>query len=86
MQIKICDVCEDRNRDAERICFMVDREMDPAGSMVDNFESFDLCDKCQISVYIVAIVKAVTDNYARGKLLADCAKELKNADKNEVVG
>lgn len=42
--IKICDVCGTR-QDVQTKHYWVNRKMDAAGSMDDEYESFDLCAK-----------------------------------------
>ena len=50
MQVTICDVCETRKNIKTR-SFFVDRRMGPAGSMENEFETFDLCPSC-FSTYL----------------------------------
>lgn len=45
--IRICDVCKSQD-DVSNCAYWVDRRMDAAGSMEDDYDSFDLCLKCQM--------------------------------------
>lgn len=42
--ITVCDVCGEKNG-VERVSFVVDRRMDPAGSMDDVCKTIDICQK-----------------------------------------
>jgi hypothetical protein len=47
--IEICDICSKRET-VKRISYCYDREMGPAGSHEDVFETYDLCDACELAV------------------------------------
>lgn len=50
MDVKICDICEDRYKSARKITKIVGSELDPAGSKSSQRKSVDLCKDCHIEV------------------------------------
>jgi hypothetical protein len=54
--IKICDVCKSQD-EVTNCAYWVDRRMDAAGSMDDEYDSFDLCIQCRLNAAMKVIKK-----------------------------
>jgi len=57
--IEICDVCSKRET-VKRLSYCYDREMGPAGSSEDVFETYDLCDACELSI-LKSVISKITN-------------------------
>jgi hypothetical protein len=77
--IEICDVCGTADG-VQRRSYWVDRRMDAAGSMSDEHDVYDLCEKCELAVYkeiatvLATRVSKQPAGTVLGPLLADAIK------------
>ena len=78
-QITICDICRTREN-VNRITLTYDRSMDGAGSMDDDCECFDLCEKHELAAYKRLIKKrySVAERYEfNDNLINEIREEIK---------
>ena len=80
MDIKICDICKDRKRDSVRYSYAYDRRMDAAGSMSDEWETYDICAQCLATILIRTLDRAIPALFERNQLIISVLKELKNGN------
>jgi len=80
MDIKICDICKDRTKEATRYSYAYDRKMDAAGSMSDEWETYDLCAQCLATILIRTLDRAIPALFERNQLIISVLKELKNGN------
>lgn len=75
MDIKICDICKDRNKDAETHRFTVGFERNPIGEREDDVKYVDLCESCLYKLYRAAFEHVtekgnpISNNLERGKIM-----------------
>lgn len=68
---RLCDVCGKPTK-IEPFCFWVDRCMDAAGSMEDEYDSFDLCE-----THCAGLLRSLTRSTGpKGRDIAPLAAEL----------
>jgi hypothetical protein len=79
MDIKVCDVCKDKNKEAHVKSFFIDRKMDASGSMSDEYETMDICNDCKLDIYkSVLYVFEKEFNIEIDKCLLEEAKKLRH--------
>lgn len=77
MRLTVCDVCKDRNKEAKRHTFFLERKMDAAGSMDNEYsDPVDLCNECKMKIYAKALMKVFPNESERDPLLYDIVKEM----------
>ncbi len=62
MNIKVCDFCKNKNKQAYKKSFFKERTMDAAGSMENTYETLDLCVECELLLYQVVMYTIIKEN------------------------
>jgi len=75
MDIKICDICKDRTKEAARFSFTYDRKVDAAGSMSDEWETYDVCAQCLATILMRTLKMVVPELFKRNQLIISVLKK-----------
>lgn len=83
MDIKVCDVCRNRNRDAFEKSRVIGFENDPSGERVEKVASVNLCNPCYIKALESVLESTPLENKIEGNIkFFEEVNEMKSEIKN----